>query len=164
MGRPASRAISGSSGVYPGAKPAGSLANRPLASWSMPSPAGSMDANPTSPGSTNIPSLSRPCERIPDEAGRLVRRLQREMASLGVFLVENGVEPTKNRAERAWRFAVMWRTGSHGTASIKGNQWVERRLSLRQTCRQLGQSTFGILVDAVTSWFHGRQPDLAWLY
>ncbi len=99
-----------------------------------------------------------------DEAGRLVRRLQREMASLGVFLVENGVEPTKNRAERAWRFAVMWRTGSHGTASIKGNQWVERRLSLRQTCRQLGQSTFGILVDAVTSWFHGRQPDLAWLY
>src|SRR6266702_2099382 len=64
MGRPASRAISGSSGVYPYAKPAGSLANRPLASWSMPSPAGSMDANPTSPGSTNIPSLSRPCERI----------------------------------------------------------------------------------------------------
>src|SRR6266705_377343 len=64
MGRPASRAISGSSGVYPDAKPAGSLANRPLASWSMPSPAGSMDANPTSPGSTNIPSLSRPCERI----------------------------------------------------------------------------------------------------
>src|SRR6266568_7605948 len=67
MGRPASRAISGSSGVYPYAKPAGSLANRPLASWSMPSPAGSMDANPTSPGSTNIPSLSRPCERIHDK-------------------------------------------------------------------------------------------------
>src|SRR6266436_4936943 len=65
MGRPASKAISGSSGVYPYAKPAGSLANRPLASWSMPSPACSMDANPTSPGSTNIPSLSRPCERIP---------------------------------------------------------------------------------------------------
>lgn len=99
-----------------------------------------------------------------DEAGRLVRRLQREMASLWVFLVENGVEPTNNRAERALRFAVMWRKGSNGTASIKGNQWVERSLSLRQTCRQLGQSTFGILVDAVTSWFQGRQPDLAWLY
>jgi len=99
-----------------------------------------------------------------DEAGRLVRRLQREMASLWVFLVENGVEPTNNRAERALRFAVMWRKGSNGTASIKGNQWVERSLSLRQTCRQLGQSTFSILVDAVTSLFHGRQPDLAWLY
>ena|SRR5215467_4487261 len=65
---------------------------------------------------------------------------------------------------RALRFAVMWRKGSNGTASIKGNQWVERSLSLRQTCRQLGQATFGILVDAVTSLFHGRQPDLAWLY
>ena len=99
-----------------------------------------------------------------DEAGRLVRRLQREMASLWVFLREHGVEPTNNRAERALRFAVMWRKSSNGTASAKGNQWVERSLSLRQTCRQLGQSTFGVLVDAVTSFFAGRQPDLAWLY
>jgi transposase len=99
-----------------------------------------------------------------DEAGRLVRRLPREMASLWVFLVENGVAPTHKRAERALRFAVMWRKGANGTASVKGHQGVERRLCLRQTCRQLGQSTFGSLVDAVTSLFHGRQPDLAWLY
>jgi transposase len=86
------------------------------------------------------------------------------MASLWVFLVEKGVEPTNNRAERALRFAVMWRKGSNGTASITGHQWVERSLSRRQTCRQLGQSTFGVLVDAVTSLFHGRQPNLVWLY
>ena len=99
-----------------------------------------------------------------DDAGRLVRRLQREMASLWVFLWEHGVEATNNRAERALRFAVMWRKGSSGTESDKGNRWVERILSLRQTCRQLGQSTFAILVDAVTSSFQGRQPDLSWLY
>jgi transposase len=99
-----------------------------------------------------------------DEAGRLARRLQREMASLWVFLFEHGVEPTHNRAERALRFAVMWRKCSSGTESDKGNRWVERTLSLRQTCRQLGQSTFGVLVDAITSSFQGRQPDLAWLY
>ena len=107
--------------------------------------------------------LNRYHERL-DDAGRLTRRLQREMASLWVFLRAQGVEPTNNRAERSLRFAVMWRKGSSGTDSEAGNRWVERTLSLRQTCRQLGQSTFGALVDAVTSFFQGRQPDLAWLY
>jgi hypothetical protein len=73
------------------------------------------------------------------EAGRLVRRLQRAMASL-------------------------WRKGSHGSASDTGKRWVERTLSLHHTCRQLSQSTFRLLVDAVTSLFGGRQPDLSWLY
>jgi transposase len=86
------------------------------------------------------------------------------MASRWVFLCEQGVEPTNNRAERALRFAVMWRKCSSGTESEKGNRWVERSLSLRQSCRQMGQSTFGVLVDAITSFFQGRQPDLAWLY
>ena len=99
-----------------------------------------------------------------DDAGRLARRLQREVASLWVFLGEHGVDATNNRAERALRFGVLWRKGSHGSASDKGNRWVERTLSLRQTCRQLGQSTFGVLVDAVTSLFCGRQPDLSWLH
>jgi transposase len=98
-----------------------------------------------------------------DEAGRLVRRLARAMASLWVFLREHGVEPTNNLAERGLRCGVIWRKTSHGTDSEQGNRWVERALSLRQTCRQLGHSTFGILVDAVTSFFQGRQPDLAWL-
>jgi transposase len=100
----------------------------------------------------------------PDDAGRLVRRLAREIASLWVFLREQGVEPTNNHAERGLRFGVIWRKTSHGTDSDQGNRWVERSLSLRQTCRQLGQATFGVLVDAVTSLFQGRQPDLAWLY
>jgi transposase len=99
-----------------------------------------------------------------DDAGRLARRLVREMASLWVFLCEEGVEPTNNDAERALRFAVLLRKRSHGTASDKGNRWVERSLSLRQTCRQLGQSTFTVLVDAITSFFHGHQPNLSWLY
>jgi transposase len=99
-----------------------------------------------------------------DDAGRLARRLQREMASLWVFLCAHGVDTTNNRAERALRFGVLWRKGSYGSASDHGNRWVERTLSLRQTCRQLGQSTFGVLVDAITSLFCGRQPDLSWLH
>ena len=99
-----------------------------------------------------------------DDAGRLARRLQREMASLWVFLCEHGVEATNNRAERSRRFGVLWRKRSGGTDSVKGNHWVERSLSLRQTCRQRGQSTFAVLGDALTSLFGGYQPDLAWLY
>ena len=35
-----------------------------------------------------------------DEAGRLTRRLPREMDSLWVFLVHHGVEPTNKRSGR----------------------------------------------------------------
>jgi hypothetical protein len=46
------------------------------------------------------------------------------MAALWVFLLDHGVETTNNRAERALRFAVMWRKRSHGTHSDKGSQWA----------------------------------------
>jgi transposase len=98
-----------------------------------------------------------------DEAGRFARRLLREMDSLWVFLSHHGVEPTNNRGERALRFGVQWRKRSLGTASDKGNRWVERILSLKETCRLRSVPTYTILVDAVRSFFHGQQPNLAWL-
>lgn len=98
-----------------------------------------------------------------DDAGRFVRRLLREMDSLWVFLNHQGVDPTNNRAERALRFGVLWRKRSLGTASDKGNRWVERMLSLKETCRLHARSTYDVLVDAITSCFHGQQPDLSWI-
>ena len=98
-----------------------------------------------------------------DDAGRLVRRLLREMNSLWVFLAHYGVEPTNNRAERALRFGVLWRKRSLGTASDKGNRWVERILSLKETCRLHARATYAVLVDAVSSFFSGQQPDLSWI-
>jgi len=65
---------------------------------------------------------------------------------------------------RALRFGVLWRKRSQGTASDKGNRWVERILSLKETCRLRAVSTYQVLVDAVTSFFQGHQPDLAWLH
>lgn len=98
-----------------------------------------------------------------DDAGRFARRLLREMDSLWVFLAHKGVEPTNNRAERALRFGVLWRKRSLGTASDKGNRWVERLLSLRETCRLHARATYEVLVQAMTSWFTGQHPDLAWI-
>jgi transposase len=98
-----------------------------------------------------------------DDAGRFARRLLREMDSLWVFLSHHGVEPTNNRSERALRFGVQWRKRSLGTASDKGNRWVERILSLKETCRLRAVSTYKVLVDALSNFFCGQQPDLAWL-
>jgi transposase len=85
------------------------------------------------------------------------------MDSLWVFLAQHGVEPTNNRAERALRCGVLWRKRSLGTASAKGNRWVERILSLRETCRLHARATYTVLVEAMTSLFHGQPPDLSWI-
>jgi transposase len=98
-----------------------------------------------------------------DDAGRFARRLLREVDSLWVFLSHHGVEPTNNRAERALRCGVLWRKRSLGTASTKGNRWVERILSLKETCRLHTRATYAVLVDAVSSFFQGHQPDLSWI-
>lgn len=97
------------------------------------------------------------------EAGTFARRLEEEIDTLFVFLVEEGVEPTNNFAERIIRFGVLWRKRSQGTKTDKGNRWVERILSLRQTTRLHMKSTFAVLVDALDSYFNGRDPDLSWI-
>jgi transposase len=98
-----------------------------------------------------------------DEAGTFARTLDREMGALWTFVVEAGVEPTNNRAERALRFAVLWRKLMQGTYNEKGDHWVERILSLRETCRLRGMRTFPILVHAVTCFFNGQPPDVSWI-
>jgi transposase len=98
-----------------------------------------------------------------DEAGTLARTLDREMGSLWTFVVEEGVEPTNNRAERALRFAVLWRKMMQGTYNAKGDRWVERILSVRETCRLRGIPTFPVLVEAVTCSFNGQPPDMSWI-
>jgi hypothetical protein len=50
-----------------------------------------------------------------------------------------------------------------GTASAKGNRWVERILSLKETCRLRAVSPSHVLVEAVARFFTGQQPQRAWL-
>jgi len=98
-----------------------------------------------------------------DAAGTFARTLERELGALWTFVVEAGVEPPNNRAERALRFAVLWRKLMQGTYNDKGDRWVERILSVRETCRLRGLPTFPVLVEAVTSYFNGRHPDVSWI-
>jgi len=97
------------------------------------------------------------------EAGQFVRRLQREIDCLWLFLKENGVAHTNNHAERTLRFAVLWRKRSFGTKVEKGNSFVERILSLRHTCRLQDRRTFPALVEAMENYMYAKQPDLHWI-
>ncbi|MBW2576009.1 MAG: IS66 family transposase [Deltaproteobacteria bacterium] len=102
-------------------------------------------------------------EGADNDAGQLARSIGKELESLWVFLDENGVEPTNNRSERALRFAVLWRKRSNGTQSDKGNRWVERILSLKQTCRMRALPVFPILVNAIDAYFKDQTPNLQWV-
>ncbi|MFA7060092.1 MAG: IS66 family transposase [Pedobacter sp.] len=98
-----------------------------------------------------------------DDAGKFAARLLREIDSLWLFLEKAGVSPTNNHAERMLRFAVCWRKRSYGNVSDKGHRWVERILSVRQTCRLQTKRTFPILVEALDCYFKGTKPDVAWI-
>ena len=64
---------------------------------------------------------------------------------------------------RALRCGVPWRKRSLGTARAQGNRWVERILSLKETCRLRLVSTYHVLVEAVACFCTGQPPQLAWL-
>jgi transposase len=98
-----------------------------------------------------------------DQAGTFARTLERELGALWTFVVEEGIEPTNKRAERALRFAVLWRKIMQGTYNEKGDRWVERILSVGETCRLRNIPTFPVLVQAVTCSFNGQHPDISWI-
>ncbi len=75
------------------------------------------------------------------------RNLIADEARLWTFVWQEGIEPTNNAAERALRHAVLWRKGSGGTDSSRGSRFVERVLSVRETCRQQGRSLLRYLVE-----------------
>ena len=109
---------------------------------------------------TLIFQLNGDCD---DEAGKLVRQLMREVDSLWTFLDAQDVEPTNNIGERSLRFPVIYRKRSFGTRQENGERFVERIISLRQTCRLQAQRTFPVLVDAFQAWLNRSSPDLSFV-
>ncbi|WP_406701247.1 transposase [Singulisphaera sp. Ch08] len=71
---------------------------------------------------------------------------------LWTFAWVQGIEPTNNAAERALRYAVIWRRISGGTGSEQGSRFVERPLSVVGTCRQQGRN----VLDYLTSCFEAE--------
>ncbi len=75
---------------------------------------------------------------------------------LWTFTRIEGIEPTNNTAERALRPAVIYRKLSFGTQSASGSRYLERLLSVSETCRLQERNTYQYLVEAMESLFAGR--------
>ena len=69
--------------------------------------------------------------------------------ALWTFVRSEGVEPTNNFMERLLRRAVLWRKRSFGCASEVGFRFVERILTVVQTCRLQNKSVLDYVHDAV---------------
>jgi transposase len=77
-------------------------------------------------------------------------------SALWTFVTHEGVEPTNNYMERLLRRAVLWRKRSFGCNSEAGCRFVERILTVAQTCRLHGKNTLEYLYNAVQNHRNGQ--------
>jgi len=94
---------------------------------------------------SRTPELSRLCGTVLDI-----------WPTLWNFTEHPGAEATNNRAERALRHAVLWRRTSTGTQTDAGDRFVERILSIRETCRLNQQPLHNYLIDVHNAQLAGE--------
>jgi transposase len=83
--------------------------------------------------------------------------LRRHQDWLWTFTKIAGIEPTNNDAERALRPAVIYRKLSFGTQSERGSRYLERILTVSETCRRQSRSAYEFLVSAMEAKY-ANQP------
>ena len=77
---------------------------------------------------------------------------------LWTFTEIEGIEPTNNTAERALRPAVIYRKLSFGTQIASGSRFIERILTVSETCRLQNRSPYQYLVAAMKAHFSQQTP------
>ena len=92
-----------------------------------------------------------PCESTAETCHRLIAL----DAALWSFVTAPGVEPTNNAAERALRHPVIWRRTSHGTHSDHGRLFVQRMLTVAETCRCQRRPVFAFVRSALLAYRAG---------
>jgi transposase len=93
--------------------------------------------------------LSRGQSSTDRSAARFCANVAKVEPALWTFVVTEGVEPTNNFMERLLRRAVLWRKRSFGCWSEEGCRFVERILTVVQTCRLQKQNVLEYLHDAL---------------
>jgi transposase len=75
---------------------------------------------------------------------------------LWTFTKVKGIEPTNNTAERALRPAVIYRKLSFGTQSASGSRFIERILTVSETCKMQKRSPYEYLVETMEAHFANK--------
>ncbi len=88
----------------------------------------------------------------------MCNELHKHREWLWTFTEVQGIEPTNNTAERALRPAVIYRKLSFGTQSEEGSHFIERMLTVSETCRLQNRSVYQWLTAAVEANLNSRQP------
>lgn len=65
--------------------------------------------------------------------------------ALWTFVERDDVDPTNNHGERELRAFVLWRKGSFGTQSERGNLFAERVMTIAHTARKQDKNVFAFL-------------------
>ena len=88
-----------------------------------------------------------------DQLRGFCKELYARREHLWTFTRVEGIEPTNNTAERALRPAVIYRKLSFGTQSSAGSRYLERILTVSETCRLQNRNAFEFLVAAMEAKF-----------
>jgi transposase len=91
-----------------------------------------------------------------EKTARFCQGLLEEWSALWTFCEVPDIPLTNNAAERALRHGVIMRKIQGGTQSEQGDHWVERILSVTETCRLQGRSKLAYLIEAATAAHHGQ--------
>ena len=92
-----------------------------------------------------------PCRKV----SGMCKQILKLQEALFTFVDVERVEPTNNAAERALRFAVLWRKGSFGSDSKSGSRFVERFLTVRATLRRQERDLYAFLKAACVAALNG---------
>jgi len=102
--------------------------------------------------------LREACDCNHSKTAGTARHILKIEDALWTFVYTDGVEPTNNIAERAVRKGVLWRKTSFGTQAERGSRFVERMLTVVETCRCQGRDVLGYVTAAVQAATAGRPP------
>lgn len=79
------------------------------------------------------------------------KNLLKYREALWTFVNMEGVEPTNNLAEQQLRAFVIWRKNSFGSQSERGNQFIERMMTITATCKLQKRNRCDYITQAVAA-------------